>query len=251
MHHTWIKSTFAIPSYIELSWSYRNNLKWFLTKTDWLVSIRLSWLGNKRSQKLYKSVFWKFSFMNIIELLQARYEFIIFWPDPENMFYILLQWFYFSFKTFSFFKKNNKKTKIYTNSPQNSSRQLAIVKGFAEANSVFIVINLAKILLRWLFPNKIYIQFTILKTYFLTKLKFKNKRYHLQVLEKCIYVLQVINYIFLAVYSSSFSSFMWQWNKFCFHILYHRMTKFCNIKFLNNFYFVSFFYHLFKCSILQ
>ena len=143
MHHTWIKSTFAIPSYIELSWSYRNNLKWFLMKTDWLVSIRLSWLGNKRSQKLYKSVFWKFSFMNIIELLQARCEFIIFWPDPENMFYILLQWFYFSFKTFSFFKKNNKKTKIYKQ-PSKFISTVGNCQGFCWGKQCFYSNHLGK-----------------------------------------------------------------------------------------------------------
>ena len=33
------------------------------------------------------------------------------------------------------------------------------------------------------------------------------------------------NYIFLAVYSSSFFLFMWQWNKLCFQVLYHRISK--------------------------
>ena len=77
-------------------------------------------------------------------------------------------------------------------------------------------------LLRGSFPSKIYIQFTIFNTYFSTKLLFTNKRYHLHMLEKYLYVLQeVINYIFSTVYSSSFYSFMSQWNKLCFHVLYH------------------------------
>ena len=43
---------------------------------------------------------------------------------------------------------------------------------FGEANIVFIVITSAKIFPRWLFPSKIYIRFTILNTYFSTKLSF-------------------------------------------------------------------------------
>ena len=77
-------------------------------------------------------------------------------------------------------------------SPQNSTQQSAIAKGFAVANSVFIVITLAKIFPRWLFPPKIYTQFTIFNTYFLTKLSFTNKRYHLPVLEKCLYLPQKV-----------------------------------------------------------
>ena len=61
--------------------------------------------------------------------------------------------------------------------------------------SVFIVITLAKILLRWLFPSKIYIQFTIFNTYFSTKLLFTKEGYHLHVLEKCVYVLQEVRSI--------------------------------------------------------
>ena len=80
-------------------------------------------------------------------------------------------------------------------SPQNSPQQSAIAEGSAGVNRVFIVITWAKILLRWLFPSKIYIQFTIFNTYFSTKLSFTNKRYHLHVLEKCLYVLQEVKSI--------------------------------------------------------
>ena len=80
-------------------------------------------------------------------------------------------------------------------SPRNSPRQWAIAEGFAEANSIFIVITSAKILPRWLFPSKIYIQLKIFNTYFSTKLSFTNKRYHLHVLEKCLYVLQEVRSI--------------------------------------------------------
>ena len=80
-------------------------------------------------------------------------------------------------------------------SPKNSPQQSATAKGFAKVNSVFIVITSAKILPRWLFPSKIYIQFTIFNTYFSTKLSFTNKRYHLHVPEKRLYVLQEVRSI--------------------------------------------------------
>ena len=59
----------------------------------------------------------------------------------------------------------------------------------------FIVITSPKILPRWLLPSKIYIQYTIFNTYFYTKFLFTNKRYHLHVLEKCLYVLQEVRSI--------------------------------------------------------
>ena len=59
-------------------------------------------------------------------------------------------------------------------------------------NRVFIVITSVKILPRWLFPRKICIQYTIFNTYFSTKLLFPTKRYHLQVLEKSLYVIQEV-----------------------------------------------------------
>ena len=74
-------------------------------------------------------------------------------------------------------------------SSRNSPQQSAIAKGFVKAISVFIVITSAKIMLRWLFPSKIYIQFKMFNIYFSTKLLFTSKRYHLHVLEKCLYVL--------------------------------------------------------------
>ena len=83
----------------------------------------------------------------------------------------------------------------YLISPSSSYRQSAIAEGFAEANSVLIVIISAKILPRWLFPRKMYIQFTIFNTYFSTKLSLTNKRYHLHVLEKCLYVLPEVKSI--------------------------------------------------------
>ena len=64
-------------------------------------------------------------------------------------------------------------------SPRNSPRQSAIAEGFAEANSV----------------SKICKQLTIFNAYFSTKLSFTNKRNHLYVLEKCLYVLQEVRSI--------------------------------------------------------
>ena len=90
---------------------------------------------------------------------------------------------------------HNFDTFVYIASSGNSPRQSQIAEGFSEANSVFIVITSAKILPRWIFPNKIYIQFTIYNTYFSTKLLFTNKRYQLTVLEKCLRMLQEVRSI--------------------------------------------------------
>ena len=134
-------------------------------------------------------------------------------------------------------------------SPRNSPCQLAIAKGFTEANIVFAVITSAKILLRWLFPTNIYIQFTIFNTYFSTKLSFTNKRYHLHVLEKCLYVLQEIRSIILFrqfIHPLSLRSHG-NGTSFVFTSYIIVSVKFCDVTFLKNFYFVSFFYHLFIC----
>ena len=109
-------------------------------------------------------------------------------------------------------------------SPRNSPRQLAIDEGFAKANSVFIVITSAKILPRWLFLSKTYIQLTIFNTYLSTKWSFTNKRNHqLLVLEKCLYVLQEVRSI---IYFRQFIhplSLMFL-NSF-FHLIFFRSRK--------------------------
>ena len=84
---------------------------------------------------------------------------------------------------------------LFNCSPQNSMWQSAVAKGFAEVDSVFIVITSAKILPRWLFPSKIYIQFTIFNIYVMTKLLFTKERYHLHVLKKHLYLLQEVRSI--------------------------------------------------------
>ena len=95
-------------------------------------------------------------------------------------------------------------------SSRSSLWQLAIAKCFADANSLFIVIALAKILPRWLFGSKIIVY------------KQEISLAHAREVSVCATRSQV-NYIFSAVYSSSFYSFTWQWNKLCFRILYHRI----------------------------
>ena len=128
-------------------------------------------------------------------------------------------------------------------------RQSAIAKGFAKANSVFIVITSAKILPRCLFPSKLYIQFIIYNTYVSTKLSFTNKRYHLRVLEKCLYVLQEVRSI---VYFREFIHLLslrsrGNGTSFAFTSYIIVSTKVYDVTFLNNFYFVSLFYNLFIC----
>ena len=88
--------------------------------------------------------------------------------------------------------------------------------------------------------GKIYIQFIIFSTYFSTKLWFKNKKYHLHVLEKCLRATRSqINYIF----GSLFILFLFvhaamEQALLSFHIF--ESVKFCNVTFLNNFLFHSF-----------
>ena len=130
---------------------------------------------------------------------------------------------------------------FFSYSPRNSSRQSVIAEGFAEG------ITSAKILPRRLFPSKIYIQFTIFNTYFSTKLSFTNKKYHLHMLEMCLHVLQEVRsiiYVRQFIHPLSFSSCD-NGISFAFMSYIIVLAKFCNVKFLNNFYFVSFSYHLF------
>ena len=120
---------------------------------------------------------------------------------------------------------------ICTCSTWNSTRQSAIAEGFSKANRVFVVITLAKILLRWLFLSKIYIQFIIFNTYFST-----NKRYYLHMLEKCLYTLQEVRsiiYLFLYLYHYSSPFFFHSrghGTSFAFTSYIIASAKFCDIK---------------------
>ena len=139
---------------------------------------------------------------------------------------------------------------ICSHSPWNSPQQPAIVESFAKANSVFIVITSAKILSRWLFRKKIYIEFTIFNTYFLTKLSITNKRDHLHMLEKCLYVLQEVRpiiYFRQFIHPVSLGS-RGSGTSFALRSYIIVSAKFCSVTFLSNLYFVSFFYHLFICQ---
>ena len=141
---------------------------------------------------------------------------------------------------------------VFWTNPRNSPWQSATVKGFAEVNIVFIVITLEKILLRWLFPSKIYIQFTIFNTYFSTKLSFTKKRQHLHVLEKCLkcykksdlsYIFGSLFILFLLVHVAMEQALLSR------HISSYLQNS--DVTFLSNFYFVSLFYHLFICRIFR
>ena len=71
----------------------------------------------------------------------------------------------------------------------------------------------------------------------------------MHVLEKCLYVLQEVTsiiYFWQFIHPLSLHS-PGKWTSFAFRSYIIESTKFCNATFLNNFYFVSFFYHLFIC----
>ena len=133
-------------------------------------------------------------------------------------------------------------------SPRNSPRQSAIPESFAEANCFYsnhLGKNIAEVIIS---QQNIHIQFTIFNTYFSTKFSFTNKRYRWHVLQKCLYVLQEVrSIIYVQQFIHPFSSSRGNGASFAFTSYSIVSAKFCNVKFLNNFYFVSFFYHLFIC----
>ena len=120
-------------------------------------------------------------------------------------------------------------------------------RGFCQGKQCFNSNHLSKNIAEVIIPSKIYIQFTICNTYFSTKLLLMDKRYHLHVLEKCLYVLQKVRSII----------YFWQFiqplslrlhgngTSFAFTSYIILSAKFYDVTFLNNFYFVSFFYHFF------
>ena len=110
-------------------------------------------------------------------------------------------------------------------------------RGFCRGKRCFNSNHRGKKIAEVIIPSKIYVQFKIFSTYFSTKFLFTDKKYYLHVLEKCLHVLQKVGSI----------TYAWHWNKLCFHVYIILSAKFYDVTFLNNFYFVSFFYHLFIC----
>ena len=82
--------------------------------------------------------------------------------------------------------------------------------------------------------------YSVYNFYFSTKLLFTNKRYHLQ-RSACGTRSQIIH-IFSTVHSSSFNR-----ARFTFTSYIIISAKFWNVTLLNNFYFITFLYHLFIC----
>ena len=112
--------------------------------------------------------------------------------------------------------------------------------------TVFIVITLVVyiILAKHIFSLQFLI-FISLQNYCL-----QNKRYHLHVLEKCLYVLQEVRsiiYFWQFIHPLSLHS-RGNATSFAFMLYIIVWVKFCEVTFLNNFYFYSFFYHLCICQ---
>ena len=133
--------------------------------------------------------------------------------------------------------------------PSKFTSAVGNCRGFCRGKQCFNSNHLSKNIAEVIIPSKIYIQFTIFNTYFSTKLLFTDKRYHLHVLEKCLYVLQKVRSIIyfwqfihpLSLHSSGNGT------SFAFMSYIILLAKFYDVIFLNNFYFVSFFYHLLIC----
>ena len=133
--------------------------------------------------------------------------------------------------------------------PSKFTSAVANCRGFCRGKQCFNSNHLSKNIAEVIIPSKIYIQFTIFNTYFPTKLLFTDKRYHLHVLEKCLYVLQKVRsiiYFWQFIHPLSLRS-SGNGTSFAFMLYIILLAKFYDVIFLNNFYFVSFFYHLLIC----
>ena len=122
-------------------------------------------------------------------------------------------------------------------------------RGFCRGKQCFNSDHLGKYIAEVIIPSKIHIQFTIFNTYLSTKFLFTDKRCHLHVLEKCLYVLQKVRsiiYFLQFIHPLSLRSRSSETN-FAFTSYIILSTKSYDVTFLNNFYFVSLFYHLFIC----
>ena len=74
--------------------------------------------------------------------------------------------------------------------------------------------------------SKLYIQFTIFNTSFSINFVYRQEisLAHTREVFVCATKSQIY-YILLAVYSSPFSWFAWQWNKLCFLVVYYRINE--------------------------
>ena len=79
--------------------------------------------------------------------------------------------------------------------PSKFTSAVGNCRGFCRGKQCFNSDHLNKYIAEVIIPSKIYIQFTIFNTYFSTKFLFTDKRCHLHVLEKCLYVLQKVRSI--------------------------------------------------------
>ena len=121
-------------------------------------------------------------------------------------------------------------------------------RGFCRGKQCLNSNHLGKNIAEVIIPSKIYIQFTIFNTYFSTKFLFTDKRYHLHVLQRCLYVLQKvrsITYFRQFIHPLSVRS-RGNRTSFAFTSYIILSVKFYDVTFLNNF--VSLFYHLFNCQ---
>ena len=134
------------------------------------------------------------------------------------------------------------------NQPSKFTSAVGNCQGFCRGKQCLHSNHLGKNITEVIISSKLYIQLTIFNTSFSINFVYKQQisLAHTREVSVCATKSQIY-YILLAVYSSPFSSFAWQWNKFAFSSYIIESMKFYDVTFLNNFYFVSFFYHLFIC----
>ena len=151
------------------------------------------------------------------------------------------------FKNWTVIKLN--KTLNDVKQPSKFTSSVGNCWGFCRGKQCFYSNHLSKNITEVIILSKIYIQFTIFNTYFSAKLLFTNRRYHLHVLEKCLYVLQEVRsiiYFRQFIHPLSLRS-RGNGTSFAFTSYIIVSAKFCYVTFLNNFYFVLLFYHFFIC----
>ena len=133
--------------------------------------------------------------------------------------------------------------------PSKFTSAVSNYRGFCRGKQCFNSNHLGKNIAEVIIPSKIYTQFTIFNTYFSTKFLFTDKRYHLHVLQRCLYVLQKvrsITYFRQFIHPLSVRS-RGNRTSFAFTSYIILSVKFYDVTFLNNF--VSLFYYLFNCQL--
>ena len=112
------------------------------------------------------------------------------------------------------------------NQPSKFTSAVGNCQGFCRGKQCLNSNHLGKNITEVIISSKLYIQFTIFNTFFSINFVYRQEisLAHTREVFVCATKSQIY-YILLAVYSSPFSSFAWQWNKLCFLVVYYRIDE--------------------------